>query len=795
MSPFYIYIIYRFMKIVLYTGYHKTPWGPSSIETTGLGGTEKTTYYLAQELAKLPEYYIWVVGNVIPGDFDNVKYRTTKQFKQEESSVDTIIGVNYIHYLKEFEDFNYKNSIFWLSNTDYYNWWNGEEIPNHRELLIHPKLKYIICLTKWHREIWLQQYPETESKIKIIGYGIDASKIIKTFPEPQAIKGLIFPKPTSQLYQKNKNQYIYSSHAERGLARVLEDWPQIKQEAPDSSLKICTPEYGLEYYNQYYKEWVDSLDDVEFLGTLPEKELYKLMADSQYWYYPSTYEETFCLTALEMLGHQVLPITWEWGGLKETLHGFNALNENDNINWQLAQNYVYSLDWWYITIRNWIPLLLKLNMNLDHFYVIALNETQQIKDKCDKLSMPGFYNYWVKTGFDYRTLTQKDLVKFGVKKHPNWKIESSCHWWNREVTDGEVGCALAHIDAWVDAYEYDREITFILEEDFKEQLPVNWEDIKSLLDKGYDMIYLGRNALKPDLEKPIEGFRNWVEPDYSYNSHAYILSRSGVQKLVEEWIPRYKSKIFALDEFLSITFGMTHRQDILADFADLPKLKVAAPKVNYFEQDKSVGVTEGNKPTIEILDDSNWEEWCKKYIDPYILKGQYKLMTDEIGPNIIEFPLFTEKFCDEVIALAEQNEWKTDRHTFYPTTDQTMESLKMQKIYQKVLEQFVYPIWIWFWELEGNNWQTSKSENFIAKYDTNNQGSLDIHHDSSAITLNVRLNDEFKGGGTFIPRYKLTIQPQRKGYAMAHPGQITHKHGGRPVIEGTRYILISFTNP
>ena len=170
-------------------------------------------------------------------------------------------------------------------------------------------------------------------------------------------------------------------------------------------------------------------------------------------------------------------------------------------------------------------------------------------------------------------------------------------------------------------------------------------------------------------------------------------------------------------------------------------------------------------------------------------------MTDEIGPNIIEFPLFTEKFCDEMVTLAEQREWTTTRHTYYPTTDQTMADLGFQKIYQKVLEQFVYPIWIWYWELEGDNWNTSRSENFIVKYDTLNQGSLAIHHDSSAITLNVRLNDNFKGGGTFLPRYKLTLQPKKKGYAMAHPGQITHKHGGRPVTEGTRYILVSFTNP
>ena len=201
-----------------------------------------------------------------------------------------------------------------------------------------------------------------------------------------------------------------------------------------------------------------------------------------------------------------------------------------------------------------------------------------------------------------------------------------------------------------------------------------------------------------------------------------------------------------------------------------------------------------NNNYTKILDASNWNVWCQKYINPYILKGQYQLMTDEIGPNIIEFPLFTEEFCKEIIALAEANTWVTDRHYFHPTTDQTMESLGMQEIYQKVLEEFVYPIWIWFWELDGEDWPKLSSENFIAKYDTLNQGSLGIHHDMSVITLNVKLNDDYEGGGTFIPRYKQTYQAKKVGHAMAHPGQITHKHGGRPVTEGTRYILVTFTN-
>jgi ribulose bisphosphate carboxylase small subunit len=64
--------------------YNKNSWNPSSFETIGLGSTEKAIYNLTKELAKYSEYYIWVVGNIISGDFDNVKYRTIEQFKQEQ---------------------------------------------------------------------------------------------------------------------------------------------------------------------------------------------------------------------------------------------------------------------------------------------------------------------------------------------------------------------------------------------------------------------------------------------------------------------------------------------------------------------------------------------------------------------------------------------------------------------------------------------------------------------------------------------------------------------------------------
>ena len=143
------------MRIVLYTGYQSLHWNPNTIYETGLGGTEQCVLFLAEEFAKL-NHQVYVVGDVIEGDYpikftkNKVKYRTLSNFKSEigSKSIDWIIATSYIHYLLAFEGTNYKHSAFWVHNTDFYPWWEGKELPNGgKDLLLHNKLDYIICLT------------------------------------------------------------------------------------------------------------------------------------------------------------------------------------------------------------------------------------------------------------------------------------------------------------------------------------------------------------------------------------------------------------------------------------------------------------------------------------------------------------------------------------------------------------------------------------------------------------------------------------------------------------------------
>ncbi len=74
-----------------------------------------------------------------------------------------------------------------------------------------------------------------------------------------------------------------------------------------------------------------------------------------------------------------------------------------------------------------------------------------------------------------------------------------------------------------------------------------------------------------------------------------------------------------------------------------------------------------------------YAQFCDVYLEPVILRREWELVVDEVGPrhsNVFEFPLFNQAFCDMVIGLAEErNAWMTDRHRAYPAVDVELGSL------------------------------------------------------------------------------------------------------------------------
>lgn len=374
------------------------------------------------------------------------------------------------------------------------------------------------------------------------------------------------------------------------------------------------------------------------------------------------------------------------------------------------------------------------------------------------------------------------------KAYENWKIENHINdWWNRDVLEGEVGCGLSHLAMWEKAYKENYNCVLFLEEDFKLLKSLKDLDLETL-PKDADGFYLGRNKIGND-KKVGNG---WVKPGYSYNTHAYCLTRSGIKKILKY---NYINNLIASDEFLAATYTKHPRKDV----ADLfpPTLTFYAHEEEWIGQtsNPTTSSTENTQSIkkYEILDDSDWKAWGGKYLNPIIRKGEYDLIVDHLGDEVYEFPLFTKRFCDEIIAMTEElDNWTYERHKFYPTTDVLLEDIGMNRIYNRILNEIIRPLAVHIWTLEGKSWHKVNSENFLARYLPDAQSHLSLHHDHSHLSLVVKLNDEFDGGGTYFPKYGLLSNPERIGTATLHPGQITHRHGARPIYSGKRYIIVSF---
>jgi len=215
-------------------------------------------------------------------------------------------------------------------------------------------------------------------------------------------------------------------------------------------------------------------------------------------------------------------------------------------------------------------------------------------------------------------------------------------------------------------------------------------------------------------------------------------------------------------------------------------------------------VMDANENIFSVGDESGsvgpaqdpYAQFCDAYLEPVILRREWELVIDEVGPqhsNVFEFPLFNQAFCDMVIGLAEErNAWMTDRHRAYPAVDVELGSLGIGEMYTRIIHDFVAPIAKSIWYLEGDWVDQPYAENFMIRYRKEDQNHLYLHHDWSHWTMGVRLNGEFEGGGTYFQRLGMTMTPKRNGNAFIHPGMVTHRHGARPVWDGTRYILISF---
>jgi len=83
---------------------------------------------------------------------------------------------------------------------------------------------------------------------------------------------------------------------------------------------------------------------------------------------------------------------------------------------------------------------------------------------------------------------------------------------------------------------------------------------------------------------------------------------------------------------------------------------------------------------------------------------------------------------------------------------------------------------------------------YIIKYDADNEHlpkNMELHWDQCVLSLVTYLNSDFRGGGTYFPKWKSVSGHKGPGWAAMYPGGISHQHLALPISRGRRYLLLS----
>ncbi|XP_074537637.1 procollagen-lysine,2-oxoglutarate 5-dioxygenase 1 isoform X2 [Halichoeres trimaculatus] len=199
-------------------------------------------------------------------------------------------------------------------------------------------------------------------------------------------------------------------------------------------------------------------------------------------------------------------------------------------------------------------------------------------------------------------------------------------------------------------------------------------------------------------------------------------------------------------------------------------------------------------------------DWQERYIHQNYTNMMKDKLIETPCPDVYWFPIFSEVACNHLVEEMENfGKWSgggnvdtriQGGYENVPTIDIHMNQINYEKEWHKFLLEFIAPVTEKMYP--GYYTKAQFDLAFVVRYKPDEQPFLRPHHDASTFTINIALNEvgrDYQGGGCRFLRYDCSISAPRKGWALMHPGRLTHYHEGLPTTAGVRYIAVSFVDP
>lgn len=162
----------------------------------------------------------------------------------------------------------------------------------------------IVFVSHWQHDQFRRHFPIPGNKCYIIQNATEAV-------EPHV-------KPSGKI------RLIYTSTPWRGLKFLTEAWTRLKRSDVELVVYSGTKIYGQEFHAREHHKFVplydrlQSLPGVTYIDYATNEEVRQALRSAHIMAYPSTFEETSCLAAIEALAAGCKVVTTSYGALPET---------------------------------------------------------------------------------------------------------------------------------------------------------------------------------------------------------------------------------------------------------------------------------------------------------------------------------------------------------------------------------------------------------------------------------------------------------------------------------------------
>lgn len=296
------------LDIVLWTGPGWEAWSPESINSTGIGGSETAAVRISQELARLGHRVrVFSDCGMREGTYDGAEFIRYEKFLREPVTCDVFVASRNAKIL-QYSKLHSKANILWAHDVHC-------GIPHADLVEAIIRADKIFCLSQWHKGFMQQTYPFLDPSIfAVTRNSVDMSRFAA---EPKKVG----------------NRIIYASSPDRGLQRLIELLPRIRERVRDVELHIY---YGFETWESIARTRNDQeeLDRIQgfkniisegmkhgavYHGRVGQKELAEAFLAAKVWAYPTWFTETSCITAMEAQAAGCVPVTTRLAALDETV--------------------------------------------------------------------------------------------------------------------------------------------------------------------------------------------------------------------------------------------------------------------------------------------------------------------------------------------------------------------------------------------------------------------------------------------------------------------------------------------